>query len=398
MEILVLGGTGPMGIPLVEQLSLRGDNVYVTTRSHKKKKFNTERCKNVTYIYGNAKEQSFFEKLMTKKYDAIVDFMVYSTEELRQRLKSLLEHTTQYVFFSSSRCYADSSTPITENSPRLVDTCNDQKYLSTDEYGLAKGREENLLFYSETNNWTIIRPYITYNTYRIQLGVYEKEHWLKRLLDGRTLVFPEDIASKRTTLTYGPDVASAVVNLIGNKKAYGQAFHITTDESHTWEEILVFYCRLIQEKTGKKAKVKMVENSTGLQKVWNPWQIRYDRLYNRTFSHSKIKAVSRGGKRSIEFKSTFCGLEYCLDSFLKNPKWLGMNAKYEAWSDCQTGEFIPLLKIPGVMNKLIYFKYRYLVDLTAQPTLLSKFFDIVTRPTLLRNFVRFLRRCKNNML
>lgn len=349
MNILVLGGTGAMGVPLVELLSQRGDNVYVTTRFQKK---NHE---NVTYLCGNAKEQAFFENLMTKKYDAIVDFMVYGTEELHQRLKCLLEHTTQYVFFSSSRCYAESNTPITENSSRLVDVCKDPEYLSKDEYGLAKGKEENLLFNSGKKNWTIIRPYITYNTYRLQLGVYEKEDWLRRTLEGRTIVFPEDIASKRTSLTYGPDVAGAVVDLIGNEKAYGHAFHITTNESHTWGEILDFYCKMLEEKTGKKPKVRIVKDSDGLQTVWNPWQIRYDRLYNRTFDNSKIEAV-RG---RYNYKSTFDGLEECLDSFLKNPKWLGMNTKYEAWCDRQTREFTPLQEISGYRNKLRYLKWRF---------------------------------------
>lgn len=62
--------------------------------------------------------------------------------------------------------------------------------------------------------------------------------------------------------------------------------------------------KLIEEKTGKKPKVRMVKDSTGLQKIWNPWQIRYDRLYNRTFNNSKIEAV-RG---RYNYKSTFDGL------------------------------------------------------------------------------------------
>ncbi len=67
-------------------------------------------------------------------------------------------------------------------SPRLVDVCTDPEYLSIDEYGMAKGREENLLRETGRTNWTIIRPYITYNSNRIQLGVYEKENWLRRAL------------------------------------------------------------------------------------------------------------------------------------------------------------------------------------------------------------------------
>jgi len=350
LEVLVLGGTGAMGIPLVQLLSQRGEKVSVTTRSQK------QNWGNVSYICGNAKDPAFFEKLMTKNYDVIVDFMVYGTEELDRRLDNLLNHANQYIFFSSSRCYADSSVAIKENFPRLIDVCNDREYLATDEYGLAKGKEENLLFNSKEKNWTIIRPYITYNSYRLQLGVYEKEDWLRRALEGRTIVFPKDIASRKTSLTFGPDVAGVVVDLIGNKQAYGQAFHITTDESHTWGEILDFYCGKIEEKTGRKPKVKIVEDSTELQKVWNPWQIKYDRLYNRIFDNSKIEVI-RG---KYNYKSCFDGLSECLDKFLDNPQWLGMNIKYEAWCDRQTGEFTPLREVPGHVNKLRYLKWRFM--------------------------------------
>lgn len=349
MDILVLGGTGAMGVPLVELLAKRKNNVFVTTRS-KKSDYGK-----VKFLQGNAKDPVFFDMLMERKYDIIIDFMVYGTEELKNRLSNLLDHTDQYFFFSSSRCYADSSTPIREDSNRLVDICKDETYLATDEYGLAKGREENLLFDCGAKNWTIIRPYITYNNYRIQLGVYEKEDWLRRALEGRTIVFPEDIANKRTSLTFGPDVAGAVVDLIGNEAAYGQAFHITTEESYTWGEILEFYCNEIERKTGKRIQIKMVQDSRELQNVWNPWQIKYDRLYNRTFDNSKIEAI-RG---KYKYKPCFEGLGDCLDTFLDHPCWLGMNIHYEAWSDSQTHEFTPLHEVPGHLNKLRYLKWRF---------------------------------------
>ena len=349
MDILVLGGTGAMGVPLVKLLEKRKNNVFVTTRS-KKSDYG-----NVKFLQGNAKDPAFFEKLMGRKYDVIIDFMVYGTWELEKRLSKLLDHTDQYFFFSSSRCYADSCTPIREDSNRLVDICKDETYLATDEYGLAKGREENLLFDCGKENWTIIRPYITYNNYRIQLGVYEKEDWLRRALAGRTIVFPEDIANKKTSLTFGPDVAGAVVDLIGNEAAYGQAFHITTEESHTWGEILEFYCNEIERKTGKKIQVKMVQDSMGLQTVWNPWQIKYDRLYNRTFDNSKIETI-RG---RYQYKPCFEGLGECLDAFLDHPGWLGMNVRYEAWCDHQTHEFTPLHEVPGYLNRLRYLKWRF---------------------------------------
>lgn len=349
MEILILGGTGAMGIPLVNLLS-KDNRVFVTSRARKENK------DNITYIQGNAKESAFFSGLMKRRYDAIVDFMVYGTNELKERLPVLLAHTNQYFFFSSARCYADSNTPIKEDSPRLVDVCDDPEYLSIDEYGMAKGREENLLIESGKRNWTIIRPYITYNSNRIQLGVYEKENWLRRALEGRTIVFPKDIASKKTSLTYGLDVAGAVVKLIGNEKAYGQSFHITTAESHTWGEILEFYCKKIEEITKRKLKVKLVENSNGLMTVWNKWQIKYDRLYNREFDNTKIESVSG----MYEYRPTFEGLGECLEHFISNPQWGGVNVMYEAWCDRQCGEWTPLSEIPGKKEKLQYLKYRIL--------------------------------------
>lgn len=349
MEILILGGTGAMGVPLVKLLA-KDNKLFVTTRSQKENKGN------ITYIQGNAKDREFFSTLMERRYDSIIDFMVYSTAELKERLPLLLDHTKQYFFFSSSRCYADSSTPITEDSPRLVDVCTDPEYLSIDEYGMAKGREENLLRETGRTNWTIIRPYITYNSNRIQLGVYEKENWLRRALEGRTIVFPKDIAAKKTSLTYGPDVAGAIAELIGNEKAYGQAFHITTEESHTWGEILDFYCDKIEEITGIRPKVKLVENSNGLMTVWNKWQIRYDRLYDREFNNTKIETV-RG---KYNYKPTFEGLGECLEEFISDPVWLVMNDRYEAWCDRQCGEWTPLWKIPGKKAKLRYLKYRIL--------------------------------------
>lgn len=349
-KILVLGGTGAMGVPLVNELSMDKNNlVYVTSRSSKTGN------ENVKFLCGNAKEDEFLESLLNQEYDAIIDFLVYSTKEFEDRVEKILDHTKQYFFFSSARCYADSQTPITENSSRLIDVCKDIEYLKTDEYGLAKGKEENILKGSRRNNWTIIRPYITYNDYRIQLGVFEKENWLRRALCGKTIVFPKDIADRRTSLTYGPDVARNVVKLIGNEKAYGEAFHITTSESHKWSEILYFYCDILEKKTGKRPKVIYVNDSQGLQNVWNPWQIRYDRLYDRVFDNSKIEDAIG----DVSYRPTFEGLEECLCRFLDNPMWqLRIKWKYEAWCDSVANEFTSIKEINGNGGKYEYIKWR----------------------------------------
>ena len=159
MNILVLGGTGTMGVALTSLLENKGYNVFVTSRNyHKNKRF-------VTYIKGNAKDFSFLNKILSlKKWDSILDFMMYSTKEFEERYQILLNSTSQYIFMSSARVYSNADEYQTETTPRLLDYIKDEKYLATDEYALNKAREENLLLNSGSRNYTIIRPGITYGT------------------------------------------------------------------------------------------------------------------------------------------------------------------------------------------------------------------------------------------
>lgn len=46
---------------------------------------------------------------------------------------------------SSARVYAENNALISEDSPRLLDVSTDAVYLRTNEYALAKAREENIL-------------------------------------------------------------------------------------------------------------------------------------------------------------------------------------------------------------------------------------------------------------
>lgn len=327
MKILVLGGTGAMGSPLIRMLSERGGEVVVTSRKKH------QSSANIKYVQGNAKKVSFIKSLLKEnKYDAIVDFMIYTSITFKRRLPLFLKNTKQYVFFSSARVFANSNEDITENSVRLLDDCPSRMYKLTMEYALEKAREENLLLKSGQKNWTIVRPYITYNTYRLQLGVYEKEDWLFRALNGKTVVMPKDVADHYTTLTYGEDVAKCLAQLIGNEHALGQVFDITSSEKILWKDVLKIYQQAFFEATKKQMNVQFVENSKNLQKIRNPAQIKYDRLYDRAFDNAKILKIMGDG---FKFKSAKDGLSVSLKEFLKNPKWRKINHRQSRWMDKQ---------------------------------------------------------------
>lgn len=350
MRILLLGGTGAMGVSLKSILSEQGDDVYITSRSFHKEE------ENIHYLLGDAHNENFMSDVLKDRYDAIVDFMIYRSGEFAERANRLLNATDQYIFTSSSRVYADSDKPITEATPRLLDVCKDEWYLITDEYALAKAREENVLFHSGQDNWTIIRPYITYNVERLQLGAIEKDLWLYRALHGRSIPFPKDIANCQTTMTYGADVALAIAGLIGNKKASGEAFHITGTEHMAWSDVLDIYLKALEMETGTKPKVYMPENSMELSKeMGNTTQVVYDRLYNRVFDNSKLLSVIG----DIRFTSMEEGLAKCLSEFVKSPRWRGgAEAKLEAYLGRKTGEKALLTELNG-KDKLKYLGWYY---------------------------------------
>lgn len=349
-KILVLGGTGAMGKHLVQQLAERGDKVSVTTRSHRQSSANIE------YIQGDAKDDSFLDPLLARKWDVIADFMVYTTPVFEQRIPMLLAATSQYIFLSSARVYANSAEPIQEDSPRLLDISGDSEFLSTDEYSLAKARQENLLNQSGHNNWTIIRPYITYSEQRLQLGVLEKEGWLYRALKGRTIVFSEDIASKLTTLTYGLDVATAMAGLIGEPRALGEAYHITQREAANWREVLDVYLNVLEKHLGKRPNILLLDLDDFSRCKSAEYQIKYDRLFNREFNSSKIAGfVNLGAFKPIEQ-----GLTRCLEEFLEKPQFLAIDWRAEAVKDQYSGEVASLAEPSHWKQKLKYMIYRFI--------------------------------------
>lgn len=349
MDVLIFGGTGAMGTHLVSILASRGVNCCVTTR----------RCldnkKNIEYVVGDAHDIAFITSIFSKRqWDVIVDFMKYSTKDFESRVNLLLSKTKQYIFLSSSRVYAESEDNLTENSPRLLDVCNDTDYLKTDEYALAKARQEDILQNSGYSNWTIVRPYVTFSEQRLQLSALEKEYWLYRAVHGRTIVFSKELAEKTTTLTYGQDVARGIASLIGKEKSQGKVYHITISETHKWSEILNTYLDAFERKTGFRPKVLLTDK-------WEPFhggnksQVKYDRLYNRMFDNTKINEYID----TNTFKPTLQSLTVCLSEFLDHPVFKKINWRWEAKKDRLTGEWTSFSEIKGMKQKIVYMLNRF---------------------------------------
>ncbi len=349
-KILVLGGTGAMGSYLVKLLS-KTYCVVVTSRKYK------DDSENIRYIQGDAHDITFLQKILKSDfYVAIIDFMNYSTDEYSKRYEILLDATQQLFFISSARVYSNIEGKIVESSSRLLDISDDNFFLSTDDYALAKARQEDLLLRSSKRNYTIIRPYMSYSPYRMDIGFYPKELWLYRVLKGKGIVFPADVYNNTTTLTSGLNVSEAICSLIGCNDAIGEIFHITADKSYKWKDIINAYVSVLKN-MGYDVKLKIIDKPIEKEE----YIYIYDRLFNRSFNNNKINKYID----TKHFVDAIDGVSLCMTDFLKKPMFNSLNWRSHAFWDRCLDEFTPLCDIPSIKDKIKYLFYRYLMSAKA---------------------------------
>ena len=350
-RVLVLGATGAMGKPLVEILS-KNPEIIVYASSRK-----DHRDPIIHWLKGNGKNIEWLKRtLCDTQYDAIVDFMNYNTAEFQERYQFILSHTSHYIFVSSARVYDKCDGIINESSPRILDVCKDQEYLSNDTYELAKAREEDILNHSNYPNYTIIRPSLTYNYDRLQLTIFEKDEWLYRIFDGNSIIFPQEMKNVYTTMTYGGDVAHAVSKMILNKNTYRETFNVCSKESRTWGDIYDTYRKAIEKHLDVKSKLACVNNVEKIAKDLNRYtQYALARGINRRFSNNKLESTI--GEYS--WISIDNGLMNCIEDFFR----CGANIHYPsprmaAYLDRLVHEYTPLKRFDTTKQKLGYLLCR----------------------------------------
>lgn len=354
MNVLIIGATGTMGEPLVKLLDAEGDHVVAIAR---KKSRYTDFGDSVEFYVGNAYEKDFIGGVLRKyHYDAIVDFMWRDYKNFTSWFDEMCEATDQYIVLSTSGVYANSKDYITEDSLRYID--NRSVGDSDDEYHIEKARIEDYVRRSGKKNWTIVRPHMIFSESNLRLGVHYADIWLYRALHGLTMIIPEDQLDTITAYTYAGDVAREFKLIIGNEKALGEAYTLTSDDLTTTREVLQLFQNSLK-RSGHGMKVKFIDNSDMLCKIIPSAaeRIRKDRLVDRKMSAEKIKALS-------DEKFEFCDWKKKIDECVTIASKRISNDVYQmvhlhAWMDRQCHERIPLGQIRGNKNRIIYIIVRY---------------------------------------
>lgn len=318
-RVLVLGGTGAMGVYLVPKLAGMGYKVDVAATDKRQDE------ENIHYMQCDAKDPKVLSALLDGGYDCIADFLIWNGEEFKKVYENFLKATQQYVYLSSYRIYAGGDAPITEQSPRLLDVSQDAAFLSHKnyEYSLYKAMGEDLLRSSPYINYTILRPAITYSHYRFQLVTLEANVVVDRAKKGLPVYLPEEAAEVDGTMSWAGDVAEMIARLIFNEKALGQTYTVSTSEYRKWKEIAGYYEQLIGLKAvwvDKESYLNMINPDAAMQ--WGArYQLDYDRLFNRRVDNSKV--LRDTGMRQSDLKKLYDGLKYELSRLPGNYVWHG---------------------------------------------------------------------------
>ena len=318
-KALLLGGTGAMGVYLAPQLADMGYQVRVVSlddAASAHPRISNERA--------DGKDVGYLKELLAEKFDAIVDFLLYSTEEFRERHELLLQNTGHYIFLSSYRVYGG-KVPITENCPRLLDSSKDRDFLATEDYSLFKARQEDILQNSKHGNWTIVRPAITYSKRRFQLVTLEAPVAVARALKGKPVVLPRDALSVQATMSWAGDVAGLMSRLLFNPRALRECFTLATAEHNTWGRVAEYYREIIGLQyvaAGTEDYLKIVGSSPAAR-----YQLAYDRLFDREDDNSKVLRVT--GVKQEDFMPLRSGLKKELSALPRDAAWPDASAVWE---------------------------------------------------------------------
>ena len=327
-KVLVLGASGAMGRYIVPELARMGYGVDAVSLDAPDPALDPP---GVRRIQGNAKDEAVLAPLLARGYDGIVDFLIHPTAEL-MALPRLAAATGHYVYLSSYRAYDGKDVPVRENSRLLLDSADDPLIRFSDDYSIYKARGEYVLRALPRRNWTIVRPSITFSTYRFQLVTLEAPLVVGRADRGKAVVLPETARGVQGTLTWAGDNARFIARLLFNERALGEAFTVATAEHHAWGEMAEIYASL----RGLKAVWAPEEDFLRIvnPNPWNPgaaWQLRLDRLFERVIDNSKVLAAT--GLTQSDLMPTAKGLEAELAKVPRGYDW-GPSAagdRMDAW-------------------------------------------------------------------
>ena len=306
MKILFIGGTGKISTAVSQQAIAKGFELYLLNRGQQDKNPSGSHSLTVD-INQPDKARAALQDL---QFDAVVDWIAFTPEHIERDLSLFKGRTKQFVFISSASIYQKPPAHyLTTESTPLENPFWDysRNKIACEALLLRAYREEKFPV-------TIVRPTYTYNHYfPVAVGGFGCYTLADRLKKGKPIIVHGD-GTSLWVMTHAEDFGRGLLGLLGNQRAIGEAFHITSDEVLTWDQVY----QTISEALGVKANIVHVPSDfivrVAPQFMGN---LLGDKTWSTVFDNSKIKSFVPGFKAVIPFRE---GIQRTAAWFDADPK------------------------------------------------------------------------------
>src|SRR5215469_2304754 len=324
LRILFIGGSGVLSSACAREAVESGIELYVLNRGR-----STTRP-----VPGGVRElradvrsaASVRDAIEGLDFDSVVDFVAFTTEHVRQDIGTFADRTGQYVFISTASAYQKppARLPVTESTPlRNPYWQYSRDKIACEDLLVAEYRDSGLPA-------TIVRPSHTYDASKTVLS----GGWttLARMLDGKPVIVHGD-GTSLWTVTHNTDFARAFVPLLGHPRTLGEAFHITSDDVLTWDQI----ARALGAALGVTARIVHVPSDAiaAADPEWGAGLLG-DKTHSLVFDNSKLRSVVPGWRAVIPFER---GAREIADWYLADPARQVPDEKLDALMDKLAADF-----------------------------------------------------------
>lgn len=323
MKVLFIGGTGNISAAVSKLALEQGIDLYHLNRGNK------PALDGVNNLVADIADSIAVKKMLSNHiWDVVVNWVAFTPEDVIRDIKTFEGKVGQYIFISSASVYQKPPVHyiISETTPL------DNPFW---DYARNKIACENLLmdeFARKEFPVTIVRPSHTYSTViPVTLGGWTEYTVIDRIKKVLPVVVQGD-GTSLWTLTHADDFAIGFLGLFGNNLALGEAFHITSDEVLTWNQIY----EAVAQAAGHTANIVHIPSDyiadyADLHHYPSKrGSLLGDKSYSAVFDNSKIKKFVPTYKANIPFA---VGIKNTLHWFESEPTRMIINEQTNKFLD-----------------------------------------------------------------
>ncbi|HET7398732.1 MAG TPA: SDR family oxidoreductase [Intrasporangium sp.] len=292
LRVLFLGGTGIISTACVARAVADGLDVTLLNRGRTAATGRAPAPEQAQVLYADVRDPASVQAALgDRTFDVVVSFLGFTPQHVQADIDRFSGRVGQYVFISSASAYQTPPThlPVTESTPLR----NPHWQYSRDKIAC-----EDLLVraYRDTGfPVTIVRPSHTYDP---TMAPFDGG-WtvVERMRQGREVLVPGD-GTSLWTLTHHEDFAPALVGLLGRQAAIGEAFHITSDEALTWNQI---YTTMAHAAGAEPRLVHVPSDAVAAADPDLGASLLGDKANSMVFDNTKIRSLVPGWHARIPF-------------------------------------------------------------------------------------------------